>query len=232
MEEAAWKALIRQWRLEIGDFDAVAVASRGGEDAALRLLLLHDGEPGALVKLAPAGRTGLEREETALRLLIRSRSRPHGFTVPQVVAGGEADGWRFLLTRPLPPRIHRMASSPPLGRIVGEIHMGLSSLPRPSPLPNHWYPMHGELAPWTVRELPTGDLVVLDWENAAWGPPGADEVFYRAAASALTDEPPGPIHVREAVDFWRRKVRSGNTLQYRGQDFVSRLQRALDRMAP
>ncbi len=228
MDDAVWKALTRQWRWEIGDFDAVAVASRGGEDATLRLLLIQDGEPGAVAKVAPAGSPGLEREETALRLLVRSR--PHGFSVPQVVGSGEANGWRFLLTRPLPPGIHRMPTAPPLGRIVGEIHMGLSSLPRPSPLPNHWYPMHGELAPWTVRELPTGDLIVLDWEKAAWAPPGADEVFYRAAAAALTDEAPGPIHVREAVDFWRRQLRSGTDLLYRGQDFVNRLQRALDRM--
>ncbi len=229
MEEAVWKALTRQWRWEIGDFDSVAVAYRGGEQAELRLLLIQRGEPCAMVKVAPSGTTGLEREELAIKLL--TGSRPHGFTIPRIVASGEVSGWRFLLTRPLPARIHRMASSPPLGRIAGEINTGLSKLPRPASMPNHWHPMHGELAPWTLRELPSGDLVVLDWEKAGWGPPGADEVFYRAAVSALLDESTGPIHVREAMDFWRQRLRSEDGLHHQGPDFTSRLVRALDRMA-
>jgi hypothetical protein len=91
--------------------------------------------------------------------------------------------------------------------------------------------MHGELAPWTVRELASGDLIILDWENAAWAPPGADEVFYRASVSALLEEPPGPIHVREAVEYWRQKLRTEDHLRYRGPEFSKRLLRALDRMA-
>jgi len=229
MDEAVWRALTRQWRWEIGDFDAVAVSSRAGERAELRLLLLQGGEPGAMVKVAPSAVSGLPREEVALQLL--TRSRPYGFTIPRVVASGEVGGWRFLLTRPLPARIHRMTSSPPLGRIVGEIHIGLSALPRPTGMPNHWHPMHGELAPWTVRELPDGDVIVLDWEKAGWGPPGADEVFYRAALSALLDTSPGPIHVREAMDFWRQKLRAEGGPEHQGPEFTDRLMRALDRMA-
>lgn len=229
MDDAVWSALTRQWRWEIGDFDAVAVAYSTGELAELRLLLIQEGEPGAMVKLAPGGMPGLGREEVALQLL--TRSRPHGFTIPKIMASGEVNGWRFLLSRPLPPKIHRMPSSPPLGRIAGEIHIGLSALPRPASMPNHWHPMHGELAPWTVRELPNGELIVLDWERAGWGPPGADEVFYRASVSALLDEAPGPIHVREAMDFWRQKLRTGDDLHHQGPDFTERLIRALDRMS-
>ena len=124
-----------------------------------------------------------------------------------------------------------MPSSPPLGRIVAEIQIGLSTLPHPRPTPHHWNPMHGELAPWTVRELSTGELIVLDWEKVGWGPPGADEVFYRAAAAALMDAPPGPIHVREAIDFWRRRLRTEAGLEHQGPDFGERMLRALDRMA-
>jgi hypothetical protein len=182
-----------------------------------------------MVKVAPGGTAGLAREEAAVQLL--TGSRPHSFTIPRIVASGEVSGWRFLLTRPLPPKIHRMVPSPPLGRIVGDIHIGLSTLPRPAAMPNHWHPMHGELAPWTVRELPSGDLIVLDWEKAGWGPPGADEVFYRASVSALMDAPPGPIHVREAMDFWRQRLRTENGLKHQGPDFVKRLMRSLDRMA-
>lgn len=229
MDEAVWRALTRQWRWEIGDFDAVAVAYRAGEQAVLRLLLIQDGEPGATVKVAPSGTAGLAREEVALQLL--TRSRPHGFTIPKIVASGDVSGWRFLLTRPLPAKIHRMPSSPPLGRIVGEINIGLSTLPRPTSMPNHWHPMHGELAPWNVRELPNGELIVLDWEKAGWGPPGADEVFYRASVSALLDEATGPIHVREAMDFWRHRLRVEEGLQHQGPDFTNRMIRALDRMA-
>lgn len=230
MDDDAWRALSRAWRWEVGDFDSVAIASRGEHDPILRLLLIQDGEPGALAKLAPSQQAyGVEREETALRLL--TGARPHVFKVPRVLASGEVAGWRYVLVEPLPPKIHRMAGSPPLSRIVGETHMGLASLPRPAAIPNHWHPMHGQLAPWTLRELPGGDLIVLDWEYADWAPPGSDEVFYRASVSALLDESPGPIHVREAVEFWRQRFRSERGLEYRGPDFTKRLLRALDRMA-
>lgn len=228
MDADAWGSLAGAWRWEIGEFDGVAVASRGG--SILRLLLLQEGEPAALAKLAPVTDcAGVEREETALRLL--TGARPHVFRIPRVLAAGEVAGWRFVLTTPLPPRIHRMAVAPPLSRIIGDIHMGLASLPRPANTPSHWHPMHGELAPWTVRELPDGSLTVLDWERAAWGPPGADEVFYRAAVSALLDEAPGPIHVREAVEYWRQRLRTEGMMEYRGADFGRQLLRALDRMA-
>ena len=45
------------------------------------------------------------------------------------------------------------------------------------------------------------------------------------------DEAPGPIHVREAVEFWRQRFRGERGLDYRGPGFTKRLLRALDRMA-
>lgn len=230
MPAHVWAALAQVWHWEVGDFDSVAVASRGEADPLLRVLLLQDGEPTALAKAAPVGAADLiESDEASLRLL--TSARPHGFRIPRVLASGTAEEWRYLLTRPLPPRIHSMPLAPALGRIVGEIHMGLSSLPRPGSVPGHWHPMHGELAPWTVRELPDGEIVILDWEHASWAPPGADEVYYRAAHSALMGEAPGPIHVREAVEFWRRRLREPRAVGYRGPEFTKQLLRALDRMA-
>ncbi len=229
MEPSVWRTLAARWRQASGDFDGFAVSNRYGAGGGLRVLLLRDGEPRAVAKLHPSISHRCGREELALSLM--ALSRPRSFRVPGILTAGVVEGWCYLLVRPLPPRIHRVPTQPPLGRIVAEIHTGLSGLPRPSDVPHHWYPIHGELAPWTLRELPDGSLVILDWDNVTWGPPGADEVFYRGAAAVVTGRHPGPIHVREAVEFWRRRILSGSVPDDRGPDFAEALLAAMDGMA-
>jgi hypothetical protein len=225
----AWSFLLATWQREAGDFDSLAVSERETEEGVLRIVLLREGEPVALAKAYAPGHADPLREALALRLL--TASRPRNFRVPRVLGQGESGGWVYLLTRPLPPRIHRVPSDPPVGRIVSDIHVGLSSLPRPSDVPSHWHPMHGELAPWTLRELTDGALVLVDWGGATWGPPMADEVFYRAAHHALTGMPVGPVNIREAVEYWRRLFRSQGTPALLGPDLGARMVRALDAMS-
>jgi hypothetical protein len=228
METGEWNRLVGKWRSVVGDVDAVAVLARQGEEAALRLLLLLEGEPVAHAKLRPAEEPSLAHEERVLALL--SESRPRSFRAPGVLARGEEAGWGYLLTRALRPRIHRMVPDPPLARVADEIHIGLSRLPRRPATPNHWQPMHGELAPWTLRETDEGDLVLTDWERARWGPPGADEVFYRAAVTAVSGGSPGPIHVREALEFWREQFMEGGMPSHLGPGFLRRMLRAFNLM--
>ena len=66
--------------------------------------------------------------------------------------------------------------------------------------------MHGDFTPWNLRQLESGELVLLDWEEAGWGPPGADAVLYRAAASALSQSYTAPCSDGEAIQFWRARI--------------------------
>ena len=66
--------------------------------------------------------------------------------------------------------------------------------------------MHGDFAPWNLRRTGPGELVLVDWEDAAYGPPGADEVFYQACQAALgMERATGSPHA-EAIDYWLRRL--------------------------
>ena len=58
-------------------------------------------------------------------------------------------------------------------------------LPLPAGTPAHWRPMHGDYVPWNLREDPRGQLWLIDWEDARWGPPLADLVRYVVAYHSL-----------------------------------------------
>ena len=225
----AWNELLSNWRGVVGGLDGFAVFLRGGEEAVLRVLLLREGDPVAHVKVKPCPGESLAHEERVLALL--SHSRPRSFRFPTVLGRGEAAGWSFLVTRSLPRRLYRMATDPGLAMIADEIHVGLSRLNWSAGIPRHWRPMHGELAPWTLRESPEGELVLSDWERAQQAPPGADEVFYKAAMAAITRVNPGPIHVREALEFWRQRFLAGEAPRHLGEEFLARMQRAFNLMA-
>ncbi len=74
-------------------------------------------------------------------------------------------------------------------------------------MPGHWRPMHGDFTPWNLRASGGGQLTLVDWEDAGWGPPRADEVLYRAVSGALTRRPViGLGGAAEAVGFWAERV--------------------------
>ncbi len=229
MSHEVWASLVARWRHVVGGFDSMAIAHPVASRPELRLLLLSQHEPRATVKLRSSA-TDLARHEVSV-LAMMAESRPRSHRTPQVLGAGEVEGWSYLLLTPLPAKIHRPPDHPPLSGIVGEISVGLGRLDRLGSVPHHWQPMHGELAPWTLRRTADGALVLLDWEGAAWGPPGADEVFYRAAAAAIDGRPPGPTHVREAVDFWRRRVQEGRAPDRVAGAFAARFVEALGEMA-
>ena len=50
-------------------------------------------------------------------------------------------------------------------------------------------------------------LWVLDWDEAGWGPPGADTVYYAATMSMLNGHTPAyRSEGAEAIEFWRERV--------------------------
>ena len=71
-------------------------------------------------------------------------------------------------------------------RVAEEASLTLEKvLARPPDLPAHWRPIHGDYVPWNVREDDRGELWLLDWEDAGWGPPLTDLVRYVVAYHSL-----------------------------------------------
>jgi hypothetical protein len=205
--DGGWPELSDMWRRELGEFDAVAgysrtQASRGG----VGLLLLRKDSPIAFVKLRQGDDGQLANERCALEAAWKYR--PRAFEVPEPLAFGSVGDWQYLAAAALPSGLLRPPRLPPLRAILEEIEAALGDLPRPPGTPDHWRPMHGDFAPWNLRQLRGGALVLVDWENAGWAPPGADEVFYRATRAALQHQVADRSDAREAVQFWRQRVQA------------------------
>jgi hypothetical protein len=227
MGQAVWTQLRDEWEATVGTIDTAAVyeqpqASRSG----LALLLLRGGGPVGFVKVRRGDDHALRVEHAALTGLQGAGIR--AFRAPEPLALGAHDAWAYLMTTALPPRLSRPPRAPDLTSVAADVQRGLrDALPRDG-CPAHWQPMHGDLTPWNLREHRRGRLSLVDWEDAAWGPPGADEVLYRATAAALRDEPAatGPA---EAVAFWRDRV-AARPHDDRDAGFTARLAGALGSM--
>ena len=66
--------------------------------------------------------------------------------------------------------------------------------------------MHGDLSPWNLRMDSAGRSVLFDWEEAGFGPPGADEVYYTVTSAAVglpRRTVTGPTG--EPVAFWQTR---------------------------
>jgi hypothetical protein len=228
MDEDVWSALASAWRAQAGDFDTLAVyqrrqASRPG----LALLLLRRGTPVAFVKIRSDGVESLWDEARAQRAVWNFK--PRSFGVPEPIACGEVERWRYFITVALPPGPHFPPDDPPLDSILQETEAALADLPRPAGMPAHWRPMHGDFAPWNLRRVGRTALVLIDWERAGWGPPHADAVLYRATEAALRGRAVGSCAHTEAVQFWMRQVRSRPKTD-QDSNFTAALERTLQRM--
>ena len=183
MPAGEWDGLLATLRREAARFDSLAVLERRQPHrAGLALLLLQRGRPAAFVKLRPRPARGLAREAEALERLERVAT--HAFHAPVVLGHGSFGGWEWLALSALPGP-HRAPRAPRLDEVTAEIRGALAGLARDPGTPADWTPMHGDLTPWNLREAPGHGLLLYDWERAGWGPPGADEVLYRAAEAAL-----------------------------------------------
>jgi hypothetical protein len=226
VERAEWDELTARWRFELGPFETLAAyappqaARTGGA-----FLLIRDGRPLAFVKLYRAPRRPAEGGR-ALALL--EQRPPEAFWAPRVVATGESStsSWVALSTFPLHP--HRPARRPPLAQVVRDVERGLAGLPRPAEIPSHWRPMHGDLTPWNLRVLGRRRLVLLDWDDAAWGPPGADATYFTAVAAALWGHRPSPAPP-EAAAYWREQLR-GRVHESKDEQLLHDVDRALEDM--
>jgi hypothetical protein len=217
-----WRALEGRWRTHVGPYDTIAVyeqpqATREG----CALLPIRDGRAVAFIKLRTTGEDGLSREGRALTLV--AGSSVDTFWTPEHIASGSSETVDWLAMSPLPRGRHRPARQPPLPDLIADVQGALAGVPRPRDVPATWRPMHGDLTPWNLRVARDGRLLLIDWEDAGWGPPGADATYFWAAAAALWGTAPPEVD-REAAAFWRRRIAHSTR---DGAD--SRLRQRLDR---
>ncbi len=226
LEQALWSELVARWRKALGPFDTAAIYQRlQVHRSGVMLLLIQRGRPIAFVKLMMGDSSALSIEAHTLTAV--SKFRPRSFFVPEPLLLEEVSGLHYLSTAPLPPRPHRVPRHPPLRLIVEEIEAALADVARSPEIPAHWRPMHGDFTPWNLRQLFDDSLVLIDWEEAGWGPPGADEVLYRAAAAALRREPASSSDAYEAIAFWEARVRDRLTRGERDQRLARSLLKSL-----
>lgn len=202
--EGVWGALHEAWAKAGGTFDSMVVHERlQASRTGVSLLLLSAGRATAFVKLRQGDDPGIENEFLALEAMWDHG--PKAVEVPRPLAVGEIGGWRYLVTSAIASELHR-APSGDLERVLQEIRGGLASLHRPDGDPRHWEPMHGDFTPWNLREREDGSVFLIDWEDAGWGPPGADETLYKTVTAYLSGTEPVAVS-SEARDFWANRLR-------------------------
>lgn len=231
VDDETWETLAERWTQVTGPFDELAGYQRlQVSRTGLGLLLLREGIPLAFVKLRQGDAARLSNEVRALDMLARSERRT--FRAPQLLLSGSLHHWHYVVVAPLEAGLHQVPTDPPISTIADEIAKSLAALPRPADTPPHWRPMHGDLAPWNLRQTASRALALLDWEDAGWGPPHADEVFYHAASAALTGRTiRGSSVMAEAAHYWRLRsedLASGDPSRDRRMRSALRL--VLDRM--
>jgi hypothetical protein len=151
--------------------------SQWGKERSKMLGLDGDGVPRVFVVVEPPNTESLTERLPATR----------SFRVATCVDSFCDDRWSVRLYEPL-PRLHRPArwDAPRIRLVSEEVSKALEQLfPRVEGIPNHWRPMHGDFVPWNLREDSLGQLWLLDWEDAEWGPPLADFVRYVVAYYSL-----------------------------------------------
>ena len=202
-----WHELMAAWAQAVPEPEQIAIYQRRQRSrSGFGVLLIRGGNPSAFVKI----RRGLEAsalENEFHFLTVAEHARPRTFATPTPLAFGKEGEWQYLVTSSLPVNLHHMPRRPPILDIVREIAAVFQSIPRPSAVPAHWVPMHGDFTPWNLREGRSRRLHLFDWEEAGWGPPGADSVLYEAVVSALRNKEPSFEPYDEARSFWLRRMR-------------------------
>jgi hypothetical protein len=157
---------------------------------------------------------------TRLEQAVRARMRqlgPLSFLTPRPLAEGEVDGWHFSVDQAVDAGFHRPASLSPdkRRRVVGEYQSAFADLvARPGRL------VHGDFAPWNVREAGGGGLIVFDWEEVGAGPELADELWHVINTQLVRRSGPSQVAatarrqlptdrgsaIAEAAEFWLRRL--------------------------
>ncbi|GAA2152992.1 phosphotransferase [Actinomadura napierensis] len=199
-----WRTLVER----IGTFDGLALYERPqASRTGLAAVLLRDGRPTGFLKLRDDPGE-LDREQRALSAFPEGRA--DGFRVPRVLDRDATAGWHWMVIEAMPPRPARPVRGVALSPLLADLQRRLAAvLPRPADVPDHWTPMHGDLTAWNLRHCGRGLPWLIDWEDAAWAPPGADLVYYEATHATVFGKPSGRDDVSgcaEAAEFWLKRV--------------------------
>ena len=152
--------------------------SQWGKQRSSMLGLDSMGKPCWFVVIEP-------KEKDDFRSRVRST---RSFRITACVDSFVYDAWSVRQFEPL-PRFHRPARWNParIRRVAEDVSLALNGvLPPAVGIPKHWRPMHGDYVPWNLREDSSGQLWLIDWEDAGWGPPLADFVRYIVAYHSLS----------------------------------------------
>jgi hypothetical protein len=200
-----WDDLLNRWRGRHGNFDGMAIYERPQQGRAGSLfLLLRGGDPVGFVRLRHDAQQATEREHRVLQAL--TENGVDAFWHPRPLAVDAIGGWHALVASPLPPSMHRPVRDGDPQVVTAALGAAVAAaLPRAAQTPSHWEPMHGDLTPWNLRRLAGGRVALVDWEDAGWGPPGADAALYQATLTALYGYPVRPAPA-EAAAFWRDRL--------------------------
>jgi len=232
MDHETWHELRSRLDEQVGPYDSWAAYLRRGGRTGLLLLLLRKGTPVGFVKARAGGSAVIENEFRALT--AAHRSRPGSFVVLEPLGKGACGDWSYLISAPLPPRLHHRGDAAGLPRVLADIQEALASHPKHSETPAHWAPAHGDFAPWNLRRIARRGTYLIDWEEAGWAPPGSDMVYYAACASALGRPVRGfTIEPGEAARYCWAKVRSRvDDRLGRGESLAALDRGLLDALAP
>lgn len=198
-----WDRLVADWQGHFGYFDALAVYERTRPiRQGFSTLLLQDGRSVAFIRVREEGIDAIQREHAILESI--SIRPPRVIQVPLPLGMGTRDGWAWLATEALPEGPYFPSLRPPLDVITREIREALMGQLPTAPPDDSWVPMHGDLTPWNLRR--GNAFYLVDWEDAGWGPPAADEVYFEAAAAVVCGCPARRNWPAPAVEFWRRSL--------------------------
>lgn len=220
MHPELWRVLVADLTATFGTFDEIAIHERRElAGSGFAALLLDDGRSIGFAKFASEDGDDLPKEHRALTLV--HANAPRMFDVPEPLSLTSRHGWHVLMTGALRPDLHRAPVGVPLAEIATAVRAGLSGITRPPGTPEHWEPMHGDFTPWNLRRRTDGSVFLVDWDQAGWGPPGADEVYFHGMARARGliavgrghRDVPGSEEAHrfwiDRTDGWRRRVEGG-----------------------
>lgn len=168
-----------------GAWDATAVyVARDPTIETWSLLLIRGGEPFMWIRRRPIAEIEKSKREVAALRLIETSS-PASFTAPRIVDELSTDASALTAMATVMTGLHHPADPLDLELLTGSISRSLEGLARPGSTPESWVPCHGDLTPWNLRQRRGGKLVIVDWEEVMWGPPGCDFVLFRSTSRVL-----------------------------------------------
>jgi hypothetical protein len=149
----------------------------------------------------------------ALRRFAEDQTQ--SFWSPKLIVSGQAGIYSYAVTTTMPNRPHGPARLNGTSRreILTEIQDRLSDL-----VPTG-VAVHGDFAPWNVRQFADGKVAVVDWEETRLGAPAADDLWFVVAvhaprgsdvSSVLREIMQGSSYTRaeifDAAEYWLKRL--------------------------